>query len=159
VLEAPGMKTLASLALVPLALFLSACSSSTEIGTTPYQLTFSKTGGLLGVNEVTVIDSAARTISHQSLQGSGTPAPPQQATLTQAEVDRITTAIEQADLEHAGGPYHCTGCADQQGYDAKLVTGGATYDASWEDYSDASLEAMGHAIAALIDEKFSSTGP
>jgi hypothetical protein len=151
------MKTLASLALVPFALFLSACSSSTEIGTAPYQLTFTTTGGLTGANDVTVIDSAAKTISHQSIGHSATPQ--QQATLTQAEVDRITTAIEQANLEHAGGPYHCATCADQQSYDAKLVTGGATYDASWEDGSDASLEAMGQTIALLVDEKFFSTGP
>jgi hypothetical protein len=156
VLRVMGMKTLAALLLVP----LSACGGSTVIGATPYQLTYSRAGGVTGANEVSVVDSAARTLSYHATYAStvSPPFPEQQATLAQADVDTLTAAIEAANLEHAGGPYHCATCQDTLSYEAKLVIGGSTYDVHWEDDTDASLEAMGTTITELDAKDFPSSG-
>jgi hypothetical protein len=150
----PVVKTLASLVLVALSLGASACSGTTDVGSTPYQLTFSRTGGLPPpIHDVTVIDSAAKTISYEA-----TSFPQQTATLATSDLDAVSAAIDAANLEHAGGPFHGT-CEDVLSYEGTLVIGGSSYDVSWEDCSNASLEAMGQTINKLDAKLFPTAGP
>ena len=146
----PLLTVIASLA-------LAACHGGTTISG-PYTLTFHRTGGLLGLQETIVIDSAARTIVRSYATASSPTPVVQPATLTDADVATVTAAVEAADLEHAGGPYACKACSDTMSYEAALVVGGATYDALWTDDSDASLEALGSTLGVLDENKFPS-GP
>jgi Emfourin len=141
-----------SLALVLLSLGLAGCGGPTVDASSQYKLTFTQSGGIAGVDEVTTIDTAARTIGFQVDRSTKVVT----ASLTGHDLASLADAVEASDLTSGGGPYKCAGCADQFSYAAQLELDGSKYDVEWEDDSDApeGLVKLGGAIQSLDAQKF-----
>jgi hypothetical protein len=130
---------------------LFGCSGPTVIdASSHYQLEFMQTGGFDGVHQTTTIDSQAKTISFHGRHGLD------QSTVTDAEIAALTKVLNDADLPNGGGPYACTGCADQFTDDAKLDLDGQAFEVKWDDdeSSPPNLIALSREMTTLVESKF-----
>lgn len=132
----------------------------------PYTFTYVRTGGLLGVREELVVDSAAMRITYRSRddvpEGKS-------AQATEADLRELEEMLERANFMRVSTHYTCGTCADHYNYSATLVMGGAmryTRTVRWEGFGGESFGRVPPEIAAiealaskLIQEVFERTLP
>ena len=110
----------------------SAPTTSTSAGdhlTGPFVLTLRQTGGIAGFNMLTVIDSAAKTITYGGMRNQS----PSTRPISAQEVAAITSAIDAAGLSTLKGNLKSPPISDAFNYELEIRTGGATQSMKWSD--------------------------
>jgi len=122
----------------------------------PYTFTLVRSGGIAGVQDELVVDSATMQLTYQSRSHE-----PMTARATEADLRALEQTLENADFMRIKAPYRCRNCPDQFIYDATLeMQGVEEHKVHWEDGSRARAPAELLAIRdlrqRLIEEHFSS---
>lgn len=133
----------------------SAPTTSTSAGdhlTGPFLLTFRQTGGIAGFNMVTVIDSAAKTISYGGMRNQS----PSTRSISAQEVAAITSAIDNAGLSTLKGDLKSPPISDAFNYSLEIRTGGATQTMTWSDGATVppAVSTLQQALTRVREDKF-----
>ncbi|MBK8258643.1 MAG: hypothetical protein IPK82_39035 [Polyangiaceae bacterium] len=125
--------------------------------TAPYVVTLRQTGGIAGMNMVTVIDSAAKKITYGGPRNQNA----ETRDVSADEVAEITRALEAANYATFPGQIKGGAIADAFNYEVKLTTGGKDFVVSWSDGAQVSdtISAVRAAIAKLRAAKFDGVSP